>query len=90
MTLTKTLTEEEYYRLRLRTLSTSACVICGFRPNLRGDYQGQRLSVKKQTLGAHFRKHWNEVMEPKGKRLPWYMCPVDNSDFRRMFPKEVK
>lgn len=81
------MTEEEYYRLRLRTMSTSACVICGFRPNLRGDYRGYRLGVKKMALGAHFRRHWKEVAEPKGELLPWYMCPVDNSDFRRMFSR---
>jgi len=78
------MTEKEYYLLRRRTLDRRVCAICGFTPNVKLT-QKQRLAVKLQALGAHFKKHWKEVPEPKGELLPWYMCPVDSYDFRTMF-----
>jgi len=74
------MTEKEYYLLLRRSLDRRVCAICGFTPNVK--------LTQKQRLGAHFKKHWKEVPQPKGELLPWYMCPVTSSDFKAMFDEK--
>ena len=59
-------TREKYERLRQASVDCGKCRVCGYIPKLKhgcaGEYRGWRLAVRKQAMGAHFRKHEKELL----------------------------
>lgn len=61
---------KELDKLRQMSVEHGKCKVCGYIPKLKHgcNYRGWRLAVRKQAMGAHFKKHDKELLGGGGGR----------------------